>query len=331
MKCPICKLDLDPLDLVSRHEHVELCLENGPSVVDVDTSGQLVVKKSIPLAKQRKICPICDKTFQNLHSHFKNCALKYDVPPNLMIDHWEAINSSSKTQKKFPRDLLDSFVAKCVKEGRVGEQVDFARALSLSMAEDVDLEQATYESISANQAESNLSEPSSARTLNSAPLAVVTRPETSRVRPTTKPTKESAKTVTKKKYRLETADESIKKANIELRIDRELVMSRKIRYQQVSGEKEQSDVLLIQDSLDLNKLFFRARLKDCDGSSKCMQGTCSEHELVLTLDEFTPYSGRSMDAEPRRAGMQFDAPSGAETSTSNSQEPTNSENLSNFP
>lgn len=135
MNCPICKVDLSPLDFVSRTEHVDLCVENGPAILDYSETGQAVIRKNIPPNKQRKICPTCDKTFQAIHVHYKKCALKNDILPDLMFDHWEQLNKDSKATRKFPRDLLEGFIARRIKEGRAGEQVEYARGLLLSMTE----------------------------------------------------------------------------------------------------------------------------------------------------------------------------------------------------
>lgn len=254
MKCPICSADLSPLDLVSRTEHVDLCIEHGPAVVEVNDTGQLVVKKTVAAAKRRLICPICDKTFMNLATHFKSCALKYDVPPQLMLTHWDQINSHAKIPKKFPRDLLDSFVEKCIKEGRVGDQVDFARALSLSMAEEDDddsqqsatganrgrqrpgnssvipqqttngvanLQQRLQQSGETNETES-ASNASAATNASSSSAAINANQVMMQNAASGKP---------RKRYRLELVGEELKASNIALRIDRELAASRSKRYQ----------------------------------------------------------------------------------------------------
>lgn len=308
MKCPICKLDLEPLDLVSRSEHVDLCIENGPSVVEVDETGRLVVKKNIPPGKQRKICLICDKTFQNLHHHFKTCALKHDVPPDLMLDYWDKINAGEKKPKKFPRDLLDSFVAKCIREGRVGDQVDFARALSMSMADGPESHNETSSTVIQEQTMSDgqdsmtsIAEQQQALTTSAltqqqrvtttrVPLAVQVRPSGRGVanRP-----KEQAKT-----YRLQMVDDAMKKANVALRIDRELAAARSKRYLESSRQLDQ-DCLILDENFakgDFDKLFNRAQMKACDGSASCLASECVDHELLLLIDEFKIYSGPLIDA-----------------------------------
>lgn len=295
MKCPICRIDLSPLDLVSRHEHVELCLENGPSVVEINETGQAIVKRNIPTVKQRKICPICDKTFQNILSHFKTCALKFDVPPNLMLEHWDAIQLGSKNKKKFPKELLDNFVAKCIKEGRVGEQVDIARALSLSIEGDGGGLDQTSRDVSQGDAQGELTETvasslSSSIVSTGQQVADQTRPFARFGNNQDAPKKQPSRNgVPKKTYRLEKVDETTRKANIALRIDRELAMTRSRRYEQPTTTElgKQFDPI---DSIDLNKLFFRARLKDCDGSQDCLEANCTIHELELTMEEFVPYS-----------------------------------------
>lgn len=351
MKCPICKADLNPLDIVSRTEHVDLCIENGPSLVDYNETGQLVVKKNIPLAKQRKICPICDKTFQSIHSHFKTCALKFDVPPSLMLEHWDRINEGIKNPKKFPRDLLDNFVAKSVREGRVGDQVDFARALSLSMAEDG----SDIQSSNSTQATTQQSLPTPAGTLetiigdeSSLPLSIQDQstpndpqPESSVGRPTTDASRilmqnapstitgpsRAKPTVPKVRYPLELVDEPTKLSNIELRVDRELAATRLKRYEEAlkasrpfssdDNDDDDDECILLDDNkdigeltrqpetssgfdfrqrLDYDKMFYKARLKACDGSSSCLLGECNGHELDLLIEGFEIYIGRSVNA-----------------------------------
>ena len=263
MKCPICKIDLSPLDLVSRHEHVELCIENGPTIVDVDQSGQLVMKKNVPANKQRRICPICDKTFMSIHSHFKTCALKNDLPPHMMLEHWDKINTETQSTKKFPRDLLDSFVAKCVKEGRVGDQVDYAKALSLSMAEsepdkasikrnkdgsviqqqqtnpiDIVTDEDTNQSIASTSSSiqqqvtrSDANDQDQATT-RQAQAQVVNVDQVLMQSSSRDGFANGKKGVNKPKYRLEIVDEATRISNLELRMDRELAASRKRRYQE---------------------------------------------------------------------------------------------------
>lgn len=323
MKCPICNTDLSPLDLVSRTEHVDLCIENGPSIVDIGETGQPVVKRNVPPGKQRKICPICDKTFQTIHSHFKTCALKNDLPPNLMLDYWDKINSGVKNPKKFPRDLLDNFVTKCIKEGRVGDQVDFARALSMSMAEDEpgwqghgETEIKTYVGADdSNSASDELCQPTVANVSqvlvqNTATVGVASRPRKA--------------TTSKPKFRLELVDDMTKRANIELRIDRELAATRSKRYQEALEayrETDKDDCILIEDSefcqekqdlrrpdepgdireqIELDKLFYKARLKACTGAESCMRGECQNHELALVVEGFEMFIGKSIDAPPKR-------------------------------
>lgn len=328
MKCPICNLDLSPLDLVSRTEHVDLCIENGPSVVEVSENGTLVVKKTIPPAKQRKICPVCDKTFQNLQSHYKTCSLKNDVPPSLMLDHWELINRDCKNPKKFPIDLLDNFVKRCIKDGRVGHQVDIARALYLSMSGDADMSQQDDSSLNIEDA-SNQSAFEGRNENGSSISGLLDRPEqpsssipnsisnqqilsnpiplasTSRASKTTiqAPTKKT------KKFNLEAVDEVTKRSYVALRIERELAAARNIRFRDMClGNEDDQTQSSIRDTItnadiriheiDSHKLFYRARMKLCDGSQSCLTASCDNHQLTLLLEEFKCYTGKSMDAEP---------------------------------
>lgn len=243
MKCPICNLDLSPLDLVSKTEHVDLCIENGPSILEVNETGQLVVKKNLPPNKQRKICPICDKTFTSLTTHFKTCALKHDVPPDLMLSHWDNINTGVKNPKKFPVDLLQSFIKKCIKDGRLGEQVDYARALALSItSEDV------QSSMFMDPGIQNEDSTTSASDILTATSSVVSETQLSRQPDVNTVLMQNAsssrqratgvgpaalgtsKVVTRPKYRIEVTDELNKQANIALRISRELAASRNRRY-----------------------------------------------------------------------------------------------------
>lgn len=321
MKCPICNSDLTPLDLVSRTEHVDLCIENGPSMLELDDSGQLVVKKNVPLAKQRKICPICDKTFQTIHSHFKTCALKNDLPPNLMLDYWDKLNHDTKKPKKFPKDLLDNFVAKCTKEGRLGDQVDFARALSLSIEESepkkntnrhipqsldsiqvTNIEEDGQVSNQAHEVTTTLSLPKTVTTANEVLQNIINPPSTS-----------ASKSVLRKKSRLELVSEETKNANIALRIDRELAATRSLRYYEALAASknvldEDDEVVIIESDQDLeecctdeSKLFFKSRLKNCRNTECCFRGECGQlHEFSLLMEEFVPYSGASMDANPKK-------------------------------
>lgn len=330
MNCPICDQDLTILDLTSATEHVNTCVEHGPSVIELDDSGQVVVKRNVPPGKQRKICPICDKTFQNLITHFKPCALKYDVPPDLMLQYWDNINADLKKPKKFPRDLLTSFISKCIKEGRVGEQVDYAKALVMSLT-DGDPE-SSNELPDISQASTSDSISSSATSETKTPAPTIARDVTKellrnaaelargdKVAPAKKPASR------RQKFRIEMVDESVRRANIALRIDRELAASRITRYKemlhavsethqakiidiQASGDEDDDECMIVQDNafreatksepVDLGKLFFLARLKNCNGSKLCEQANCVDHELHLLLDDFKSYSGKSMDAPP---------------------------------
>lgn len=333
MNCPICDQDLSILDLTSATEHVNTCVEHGPSVIELDDSGQIVVKKNLPPGKQRKICPICDKTFQNLKLHFKICALKYDVPPDLMLQYWQTINLDSKKPKKFPRDLLTGFINKCVKEGRIGEQVDYAKALVLSLS-DGDPE-ASNDTPDTSQVGTSDSIPSSATSLvssSSNSTAPIVPPDATnellrnanliKQRPTS-----SRQAPPRQKYRLEFADDAVKRSNIALRIDREMAASRVHRYEEtlratrraladqiveIQADDGDDECMIIQDNpsremdantkqfdpVDLNKLFFLSRLKDCNGSELCEQANCMDHDLHLLLEDFKSYSGKSMDADP---------------------------------
>lgn len=330
MQCPICNLDLSPLDLVSRTEHVNLCVENGPSILEIDDSGQTVIKRNIPTAKQRKICPICDKTFQTINQHFKACALKHDVPPDLMLEYWDKINCGSKNPKKFPRELLDNFVKKCIKEGRIGYQLDKARALSLSLADDkcqnddsssssciqhpilVD-DETSQDSVGLQP------EPTTSEFIQPQPQTTAARDVNQllmQTRFTVDAKKRSGSNQPKKSFRLELVCDSTKEANIALRVDREVAATRAKRYEEAlkyrnldkNGEQEGDCVIIDEfkssqkvDTDARNKLFFRARLKDCDGSELCLTAACTDHELLLLMDDFVAYSGRSMDAPPSSA------------------------------
>lgn len=140
MLCPICNLDLTHLDPVSRTEHVNICLEGGPTTsLAFETNGHLIGAKQNEPSKQRIICPVCSKTFQQVYNHFKLCAFKNDIPPHLLMEYWDKINAqlstNKETTKPFPREILDNFILKCMKEGRVGADVEYAQALSMSLAE----------------------------------------------------------------------------------------------------------------------------------------------------------------------------------------------------
>lgn len=321
MLCPICNLDLSPLDLYSKQEHCELCLENGPSIVTTNDAGQLTIIKNVGPGKQRKICPICDKTFQNLSGHFKTCAIKNDVPPQLMLEYWDKINSDSKKPKKFPREMLDTFVRKCVKEGRIGDQVDFARALSLSMA---DSEPQTS-SINMINEDTTQTEDSNLEFIGSASTASATLTDVSQVLMSSAaqqvgdPIVSNKPVDKKKRYKLELVEDRIKRSNIMLRMDRELAATRSRRHEealaasrfrsssQQSGYHDDDDYIIeiIDDTKscdtgDLDKLFFKARLKDCTDSIECQQATCQGHELSLIMEWFQVYAGTSMDADPGR-------------------------------
>lgn len=312
MQCPICKLDLSALDYFSKQEHCEICIENGPSVVTTNEAGQLIIQRNVASDKQRKICPICDKTFQNLVPHFKTCSIKNDVPPQLMLEYWDKINSECRRPKKFPRQLLDSFVKKCVREGRIGEQVDFARALSLSMAEAEP--QTSLDSEDTTQPGDDNSVQSVAATETTVDQVLMSSATTAR-RTNAAPGKPADKK--KQQHRLELVSDAVKRSNIFLRIDRELSASRSKRHEEVlkaaglsscsqqSGIDCDDDIVILEDPEisdieDPNKLFFRARLKDCTDSSDCQQGICQGHDLMLLMEEFEAYAGTSMDADPAR-------------------------------
>lgn len=339
MKCPICQSDLSPLDLVSRTEHVDICIENGPSVLEIGESGRLVIKKNVPPGKQRKICPICDKTFQNLNSHFKTCAIKNDVPPHLMLDYWDKINHDTKNPKKFPRELLDAFVTRSVKEGRVGDQVDFARALSLSMADSEPRKAALQSSSNSLTTNSVILDTSQDGTTSSIQLQNDSNsglelssdvPDVNQVLMRNAITSSSVDLPTfgkqplrskpRKQFRIELVDDTIKVANVQLRVEREMAATRYKRYQEAVAAQRQylgcddngdDDDCVIQlpsspedstsNEVELEKLFFRARLKDCNGSESCLQASCEDHQLALMLEEYRAYSGTSMDAAPNRS------------------------------
>lgn len=351
MNCPICDQDLTILDLVSATEHVNTCVEHGPSVLELDDTGQVVVKKNLPAGKQRKICPICDKTFQNLTTHFKICAIRHDVPPDLMMQHWENINSECKKPKKFPRDLLTSFINKCVKEGRIGEQVDYARALVLSLYDGdpeasndpSDIPDTSQASTSGGSAVINSTATSSSTGSRQTVRRDVTQEllrNAANLVNNERPANGAARQASRRqKFRLEFVDDQMKRSNIALRIDRELAASRSNRYNEMFCEnraagcdetddddcvieiQEDDDCMIVQDipstsfntssslvgicnrddkdkAIDLNKLFFLARLKDCTDSDSCQRADCGEHELHLLLDDFKSYSGKSMDSDP---------------------------------
>lgn len=343
MQCPICKSDLTPLDVGSRIEHVDFCLENGPSTLEVNEEGRMIMKKVVDPKKQRKICPICDKTFQQLNLHFKKCALKNDVPPDLMLDYWDRINKDSKVSKKFPRELLKDFVNKCIKEGRDGDQVDFARALYISMSDGKD-EPPEVTLIDEN----SLSDPTSSGGASEAPSSSETSSSNSNLMNNSKTTnanqllmqnatnKPQPKAKSQpKKFRLQLVDDTTKQSNIELRIDRELAASRSKRYRDTiavsksfvlrdpcNNDNQDDDdcLILIQESQesyetsdeDLSKLFYRARLKSCDGSIACSKYECSDHDVNLLLVEFKNYTGPTIDAESKRTDMLPDASNPAE-------------------
>lgn len=312
MKCPICNLDLNPLDLVSRTEHVDLCIEHGPAIVEIDNNGQAVIKKSIPIAKLRKICPICDKTFQNIHQHFKTCSLKHDLSPSHMLDYWDRINKESKNPKKFPRDLLESFVRKCLKDGRIGDELDFAKALWASLAEEGELLNEDSLTSSILQSTPNETSTSEAKAQQQ-PSSSASQPparNVDQVLMQTKPVASSSKNSSNKKYRLELASDSIKESNIVLRIDREVAATRSRRYEEALKFQQQEDCIVIDQDIavnevgerdERNKLFFRARLKDCDGSESCLKANCDNHELLLLMEDFVAYSGPPMDSKVQPA------------------------------
>lgn len=268
MKCPICKLDLSPLDFLSRTEHVDLCVENGPSVLDISESGQLVLRKNIPPNKQRKICPLCDKTFQSIQLHYKKCAIKHDILPDLMLDHWNNFNMELNTTKKFPCDLLENFISRRINEGRNGEQVDYARALLVSMSESQPnagksrstiTNQPQYTSlISTVTDESEITSNSmhfdgqqrEQSLANSSTLIdpIQDQPPTmnqvsmqNRVFPTMAPRSKQSKP--QKKFKIELVDDVVKKVNIDLRFERELAASSERRYETMQKAIEEKDII----------------------------------------------------------------------------------------
>lgn len=330
MKCPICNIDLSPLDLVSRTEHVEICVENGPSILEVSESGQLIVKKNVPPNKQRKICPICDKTFTALTTHFKTCALRHDVPPDLMLSHWDKITKESKSTKEFPPELLEAFITKCTKEGRIGEQVDIARALLLSMTDHDEQRSRHLFSDESTIRGSDIASDNDNKTqqsTNKQPdvnTVLMQNAASSRSLLATRSTKaisnpvagtSRSTTTIRPKYKIEVTDELNKQANIALRINRELAAARMKRHRQqrLSGmidigssqiNVDSSDVECIEigdddnaiaestvQTEELNKLFHKARLKICVDSDDCRQAKCKEHDLRLIMDSFESYTG----------------------------------------
>lgn len=293
--CPICKLDLSPLDIRSRNEHVEICVENGPSIIDVSETGQLVVKRNIPPNQQRKICPVCNKTFITLFTHFKNCALKYDVPPDLMMDYWSRINEGQAKPKDFPRDLLHNYITKSTKEGRVGEQVDIARAyyIALSDGDDSNLNSSLPTRPSDQPATDGTN-----ITINNNPASLHNPTNSSTTKTETKKIVKAPKS--KAKQRLETVDDISKRANICLRIDRELAASADARYRESlrsegmtnnSGEDVEITLETNQDEIEITRIFSRAKLKRCNNSKDCLNACCQDHELELLLPDFGKYSG----------------------------------------
>lgn len=308
MRCPICKVDLSPLDLVSRTEHVDLCIENGPATLEIDDGGGLVVKKKIPYNKQRKICPICDKTFQNIINHFKTCALKHDVPPNLMLDYWDNIGKTNEGEpKRFPCDLLDAFVEKCTSEGRLGEQVDIAKALALSMrgCDDETSNSSSHRSRtsrSTNRITNHRALISNAsHHEDSNQSAVASESARSQADSSNHATdvmrhpvmRKAAEQARKKQYRLEVVDDITRASNIALRIERELAVSRSKQFDLVIcrdgniATRYSDDCLILEhpDSqpsdepttlataseticdMRITKLFDMARLKACSSLS----------------------------------------------------------------
>lgn len=243
MNCPVCKSDLTPFDIQYRNEHITLCLENGPSLVDFE-AGRPVIKKIIPIDKQRKICPICSKTFQQIHTHFKGCALKNDLNPDLMQDYWFQLNDQCKTDKCFPRDLLESYIEKCTKEGRLGEQVEFAKALAGTLPEDSRRKKKNSCNNSvipqrgdqvivdeSNDSNSMSSVDNRLSTPNELPVNDVNRVlmQNAATSVASAP-KGGAKKSTRVKTPLESADKATKLANISLRIERELAATSRRRY-----------------------------------------------------------------------------------------------------
>lgn len=244
MDCPICSLDLQYLDWQSKTEHVDMCLEHGPTVVGVGPDGSAVIVKSIPEAKRRKICPVCDKTFQNLISHYKNCCLKKDLPLNLILEQWDRIASDAGKDTTIPCDLLKNFISKCVKEKRVGEQVEFAKTLYCSMTGfefNIESITSTAEANKKNRAaDANTSRVIvHEESLNSNDnISRQDHPDIDEVHPLLQ---QLHRTISKKQvketkdYKLVSANNMTKLSNIRLRIERELAASRS--FQQLLAER----------------------------------------------------------------------------------------------
>jgi hypothetical protein len=259
MNCPICNADLEPYDLRSRTEHIDLCVENGPSVLDFQ-AGRPVVKSLVPIEKQRKICPICSKTFQtsHIHNHFKTCALKNDLIPDLMQDYWFNLNDQCKVDKCFPRDLLEGYIEKCTKENRVGEQVEFAKALLETLPEDAKRKKKiSNKSVIAQQPQQvivMLDESNDSNSMSS----VTSMPDSNSRAHLVDVNQALMRTATsgtigagrrqpnRVKTPLELADKATKKANISLRIERELAASRGRRYLQAIEESNKDEVQIIE-------------------------------------------------------------------------------------
>lgn len=289
MDCPICSKDLSPLDVQSRAEHVEVCLENGPAVLETNGYGEIVIKKDIAEQKKRKICPICDKTFQNITYHFKSCALKHDVPLDLMLDYWDKINKEIKEPKAFPCDLLENFVAKCVKEGRMGEQVDFAKALYSSLADKDMPDISPIPSTDQSNTEKTLPTVN-ARLDNSRTTSVGTiRPSVSEVLMRNANLLKSGT----KKYKIELTDNITKLSNIKLRIERELAASRSFQYSlidntQLNRLRTSNDFEACLSATSMS-LFHRAALKSCASSEHCSELKCENHDFEFMIESFRRY------------------------------------------
>jgi len=227
-----------------------------------------------------------------------------------MLEQWDRINLESNSNKKFPRDLLDKYIAKCVKEGRIGEQVDFARALLLSMTES-DPTTSTAQSNNvitpqlisecSNDATGNTGQPSileSNHSSSSRPpsngVALIMQNATHH-QPMVDQSKGRQKS--KPKYRIELVDSPVKESNIQLRIDRELAATRIRRYQEalVALGTDERDVLssLREDDPVVETLLPVPEDDDCcvilDDKSDCrttnIANEDTKHEVAIDFEK----------------------------------------------
>lgn len=257
MLCPICSKDLTPLDLQSRTEHVEVCIEYGPEAsVETNERGQVVITTQVVESKRRKICPVCNKTFKNIETHFKVCVLKNDVPIYLILEYWDKLNEDQNKNKKFPEDLLKSFVIKSMQEDRVGEQVELAKTMYFSLTgKQLDMKSLiapVFQQAKSSKPRKNVSANTTVEDGTQPEPTLIQAPQSSCHAFTAvklPPSLDKDSRTNKKRFPLEYVNNFTKQSNIKLRIERELAASRSFQYS-ISQMNQPNPIDLMETEVD---------------------------------------------------------------------------------